>query len=313
MSPERRSHLDAVAVGCMVLLCAVWGIQQVAIKIANAGIPPFLQGGLRSAGAVVLLWAWSAWRGQSLFARDGAFWPGIIAGLLFAAEFLLVYVALTYTSASRAVLMMYAAPFWTAIGLHLTVPGERLTRIQGVGLACAFAGLTLAFTDALRLPTWRELTGDLMMLLASVLWAATTVVIRATPLIRVPAAKTLFYQLGISALVLPAASLVAGEPGIVRLTPMVVGSLVFQTVIVAFASFLTWFWLITRYPAGRLSAFSFLTPLFGVIAGGLLLSEPITPALVAALALVAVGINLVNRRTAPVPARETEPPRVEAG
>lgn len=286
----------------MVLLCALWGLQQVAIKVANTGVSPILQGGLRSAGAVALLWVWSAWRGQRLFARDGALWPGLVAGLLFAAEFLLIYTALVYTSASRGVLLLYAAPFWTAIGLHLTVPGERLARVQGVGLACAFVGVALAFTDALRLPTWRELTGDLMILVAGMLWAATTVVIRATPLIKVHAAKTLFYQLGISALVLPLASLAAGEPGIVALTPVVVTSLVFQTVVVAFASYLTWFWLITRYPASRLAAFSFLTPLFGVLAGGLILSEPITPALVAALALVAVGINLVNRKAAPAPA-----------
>ncbi|WP_448190084.1 DMT family transporter [Azospirillum sp. sgz301742] len=302
MTLERRSHLDATAVGCMVLLCALWGLQQVAIKVANAGVSPILQAGLRSAGAVLLLWAWSAWRGQRLFARDGALWPGLAAGLLFAAEFLLIYTALVYTSASRGVLLLYAAPFWTAIGLHLTVPGERLTRIQALGLVCAFVGVAVAFTDALRLPTWRELTGDLMILLAGVLWAATTVVIRATRLIKVPAAKTLFYQLGISALVLPVASLVAGEPGIVDLTPALVANLAYQTVVVAFASYLTWFWLITRYPASRLAAFSFLTPLFGVLAGGLILSEPITPALVAALLLVAAGINLVNRKAAPTPA-----------
>lgn len=311
MSPmvtsERRTHLDATAVGCMVLLCALWGLQQVAIKVANAGISPILQGGLRSAGAVLLLWGWATWRGQNLFARDGALVPGVVAGLLFAVEFLLIYVGLAYTSASRGVLILYTAPFWTAIGLHLTVPGERLTRIQGVGLACAFAGVAVAFTDALRLPTWRELTGDLMLLLAGILWAATTVTIRATALIRVPAAKTLFYQLGISALVLPLASLAVGEAGVVSLTPVVVGSLLFQTVVVAFASYLTWFWLITRYPAARLSAFSFLTPLFGVLAGGLLLSEPITPALIAALTLVAAGINLVNRKSAPLPKRAPEP------
>lgn len=306
MSTERRTHLDAVAVGCMVLLCALWGLQQVAIKIANAGVSPILQGGIRSGGAVLLLWGWSAARGQKLFARDGALGPGIAAGLLFAAEFLLIYTALVYTSASRGVLLLYAAPFWTAIGLHLTVPGERLTRMQGVGLACAFIGVAVAFGESLRLPSWRELTGDLMILLAGVLWAATTVTIRATALIRVPAAKTLFYQLGISALALPLASLAAGEPGIVALTPAVVGSLLFQTVFVAFASYLTWFWLITRYPASRLSAFSFLTPLFGILAGGLILSEPITPALIAALVLVAAGINLVNRRTAAAPLKAAE-------
>jgi len=309
VSGQRHTHLDALAVGCMVGLCALWGMQHVAVKVANASISPILQAGLRSAGAVLLLWAWSSWRGTRLFARDGVLWPGLLAGLLFAAEFLLIYKGLSYTTASRSVLFLYTAPFWTALGLHLTVPGERMTRIQGAGLVCAFVGVAVAFADALRLPSLRELTGDLMILAAGLLWAATTVVIRASKLITVPAAKTLLYQLGVSAVVLPVASLLAGEAGIVSVTPAVVANLTFQIVIVAFASYLTWFWLITRYPASRLSAFSFLTPLFTMLFGGLLLSEPITPALIVALVLVAAGINLVNRKTAPAPVRPAEPAR----
>lgn len=300
---ERRAHLDATAVVAMLVLCSLWGLQQVAIKVANAGISPVLQAGLRSTGAVVLLWGWSAWRGQRLFGRNAAeLGFGAVAGLLFASEFVLIYGALVHTTASRAVLFLYTAPFWTAIGLHLLVPGERLSRIQAAGLVCAFAGVAIAFVDALRLPSEKELMGDLMILAAAVLWAATTVVIRASRLVTVPAVRTLFYQLFVSAIVLVAASLALGEPGIVNVTPLVAGSLAFQIVVVAFASYLTWFWLITRYPASRLAAFSFLTPLFGIIAGGVLLSEPITPALVAALALVGVGIQLVNRRAPALPA-----------
>jgi len=300
---ERRAHLDATAVVAMLVLCSLWGLQQVAIKVANAGISPVLQAGLRSAGAVALLWGWSAWRGQRLFGRSAAeLGLGAVAGLLFASEFVLIYGALVHTTASRAVLFLYTAPFWTAIGLHLLVPGERLSRIQAAGLVCAFAGVAVAFVDALRLPSEKELMGDLMILAAAVLWAATTVVIRASRLVTVPAVRTLFYQLFVSAIVLVAASLALGEPGIVNVTPLVAGSLAFQIVVVAFASYLTWFWLITRYPASRLAAFSFLTPLFGIIAGGVLLSEPITPALVAALALVGAGIQLVNRRAPALPA-----------
>ncbi len=285
----------------MISLCALWGLQQVAVKTATSGISPILQAGLRSMGAAALVWAWSAWRGQRLFVRDGAFWPGIAAGVLFAAEFLLLYTGLVHTTASRCVLFLYTAPFWTALGLHILVPGERLSRVQALGLGCAFVGVCVAFADSLRVPTWSELMGDLMVLLGGFMWAATTIVVCATRLIKAPAAKTLFYQLGVSALVLPVVSLLMGEPGVIALTPLVVAALAYQIIVVAFISYLTWFWLITRYPASRLAAFSFLTPLFGIVAGGVLLSEPITPALVAALVLVAVGITLINRKAAPAP------------
>ena len=81
------------------------------------------------------------------------------------------------------------------------------------------------------------------------------------------------------------------------LTPMTVASLAFQSVIVAFASYLTWFWLLTRYLAGRLAVFSFLAPLFGVAFGHFVLGEPITRAFLGAAALVGAGIVLVNART----------------
>jgi drug/metabolite transporter (DMT)-like permease len=175
------------------------------------------------------------------------------------------------------------------------LPGEKLRPQQWLGLACAFAGILAAFGESLGLPTKSQLLGDGMLFLAAVLWAATTLVIKGSALAKVSPAKTLFYQLAGSALVLPCVSLALNEPGIIALTPLVLASLAYQTVLVAFASYLAWFWLVSTYPAGRLAAFSFLTPIFGVLAGALLLGERIGPALAVALALVALGIWLVNR------------------
>src|SRR5207244_13369642 len=110
------------------------------------------------------------------------------------------------------------------------------------------------------------------------------------------AAKTLFYQLAVSAIVLPVASILMREPGIVNLTPLAVVVLAYQGVIVAFASYLVWFWLLTRYYAARLSVLSFLTPMFGVICGVVFLSEPLTARFGLAALLVAAGIVLVNLR-----------------
>jgi drug/metabolite transporter (DMT)-like permease len=175
-----------------------------------------------------------------------------------------------------------------------------------MGLLCAFAGTALAFGDALRLPTYNELLGDGLAFLAAILWGATTVVIKASRLATIRPHKNLLYQLVVSAILLPVLSRVLGEPGIFAATPLVLGMLAYQIVVVAFASYLAWFWLISRYPAGRLSSFSFLTPLFGVVAGALALSEPVGWMLALALALVGIGLALVDR-AAPLPGVTARP------
>jgi drug/metabolite transporter (DMT)-like permease len=293
--PRARAGLDQTAAATMVLLCALWGLNQVAMKLANAGISPVLQGGLRSIGAALLVLLWARARGVRLGERDGTLWAGIAAGLLFALEFAFLYWGLAFTTASRGVVFLYTTPFVVAVGAHFFVPGDRLTRAKLLGLAAAFAGLALAFADSLRLPSHRELIGDLLCLAAAVLWAATTILIKASPLVRASPEKTLLYQLGVSAAALPLGSALLGEAGIVALTPMVLAALAYQTIVVAFASYVTWFWLVTRYPASRLAAFSFLTPIFGVAFGALLLGESVGPALLVAVALIAGGIWLVNR------------------
>jgi drug/metabolite transporter (DMT)-like permease len=292
---ERRTHLDSTAMALMVVLCAAWGLQQVAIKVANAGISPVWQASLRSIGAALLVWTWSSYKGIRLFGRDGTLGAGLLSAALFAGEFALIYWGLNYTAASRGVVFLYTAPFMIALGAHWYLPGEKLRPLQWLGLACAFAGIVAAFGESLGLPTQSQLLGDGMLFLAAVLWAATTLVIKGSRLAKVSPAKTLFYQLAGSALVLPFVSLALGEPGVIALTPLALASLAYQTVLVAFASYLAWFWLVANYPAGRLAAFSFLTPLFGVLAGALLLGERISAALMIALLLVVLGIWLVNR------------------
>ncbi|MBX6369682.1 MAG: DMT family transporter [Rhodospirillales bacterium] len=293
--PRARERLDAGAAATMVLLCALWGFNQIAVKVANTGISPVLQGGLRSIGATLLVLLWARARGVRFGGRDETLVPGVAAGLLFAVEFALLYWGLAFTTASRGVVFLYTTPFIVAIGAHFFVPGDRLTRTKALGLAAAFAGLALAFADSLRLPSQRELLGDLLCLGAAVLWGATTVLIKASPLVRAPPEKTLLYQLGVSALAMPIGSALIGEPGIVAPTGAVLAALAYQTVIVAFASYVAWFWLVAHYPASRLAAFSFLAPVFGVFFGATLLGEAVGPPLLLAVALIAAGIWLVNR------------------
>ena len=292
-----RKPVDALAVAMMLVLCVSWGFQQITIKLAAAGISPIMQAGLRSIIATVLLLAWAQLRNIPLFGRDGTLKAGIAAGALFALEFVFIYAGLAHTTASRMVVFIYLAPCLTALGLQWFVPGERLNAVQWTGVGLAFLGVVLAFADGFSTAAGSTLIGDAFGVIGAALWAATTVLVRATKLTSASAAKTLFYQLAVSALVLPLMSLLLGEPGVFALTPKVLASIAYQGVIVAFASYLAWFWLLTRYLAGRLAVFSFLTPMFGVAFGVLLLSEPLSAAFVGAALLVAAGIVLVNRPT----------------
>ena len=289
-----RKPLDATAFGLMAVLCMLWGFQQVTIKVAAPDVSLVMQAGIRSVLATALLLVWARARGIPLFDRDGTLAAGLGAGVLFATEFVFIYAGLAYTAASRMIVFIYTTPCWTALMLPFFVPVERLSARQWVGVIAAFGGIVAAFAEGFTAAKGETFVGDLFGVIAAFLWASTIVLIRATRLSRTSATKTLFYQLAVSAAVLPVVSVLLGEPGVVRWTPLAVAILAFQGAIVAFASYLGWFWLLTKYMAARLSVLSFMTPLFGVLFGAALLGERITPAFLAAALLVAGGIVLVN-------------------
>jgi drug/metabolite transporter (DMT)-like permease len=295
MKPNNAA-LDFKGITVLVLLCASWGFNQVAIKMILPDVSPILQAGIRSIGATLLVLVWMALRRIPVLTKDKTFWWGITVGLLFSAEFILIYWGLNFTNASLAVIFLNASPFAVALGSQLFIPGGKLNKIQLSGLCLAFIGIVVAFNESLNLPTRETLVGDIMLMCAAVFWGATTVVIKAGPLAFIAPSKTLLYQIGVSAMVLPAASLALGEPGITNLSPLVIGSLFYQIVWIAFITYIAWFWLISNYAVSKLASFTFLTPFFGVIAGAIFLNEQITLALMSALVLVGTGIYLVNRR-----------------
>ena len=293
---SERHPLDTGAIATMVLLTSIWGVTQVAIKLAADDISVVMQGGLRSAISLLLLMVWARWRGIPLFTRDATWWPGLLAGALYAGEFFFVYAGLAHTSASRMVVFVYLAPALTAVGVHLFVRGEQLAGRQWIGIGLAFAGVAVAFGDGF-IASPASLLGDAFGIVAAFLWAATTVVIRTSALSQSSASKTLLYQIAVATLTLPLASQLMGEAGVIELSATALASIAFQGIVVSFASHLAWFWLLTRYLAGRLAAFSSLAPLFGVLAGVLILGEPLRAEFALAAGLVILGIYLVNRRT----------------
>jgi len=287
--------LDALAVGIVVVLCLSWGFNQVATKLAINDIPPLTQAAVRSAVAAVLISAWCRLRGIALLRRDGTLWFGVAAGLLFAAEFILIFQGLLYTTASRATLFIYLAPFFVVLGARIVLPADRFSAAQWLGLTLSFIGMLIAFGVPTPAMDPRQVIGDVMMVGAALFWAATTLIIKASSLTRVSAEKVMLYQLVVSAPVMAATALVVGEHITHMPSVLALGALAYQTIWVVSVTFVVWFALIARFSASRLSAFTFLTPLFGVAAGHLVLGEPLTPAFAAAVALVAAGLVLVNR------------------
>jgi drug/metabolite transporter (DMT)-like permease len=287
--------LDAMASAIAVGLCLSWGFNQVAVKLALPEIPPLIQAAFRSTLAALIVVAWARMRGVKLMQADGTLVPGLVAGVLFGLEFLFIYRGLVFTSASRAVLFLYMAPFFVVIGARFVLPGDRFERTQWLGLLLSFAGIAVAFGVPTPGGDPRELLGDAMLLAAAAAWGATTLAIKASALARAPYEKTLLYQLMVSAPMLALAAELMGERVAATPSALALGSLAYQTLWITVVTYLAWFALVVRYSASRLSAFTFLTPLFGVAAGHIVLGDPLTPGFAVAVALVVAGLVLVNR------------------
>jgi drug/metabolite transporter (DMT)-like permease len=296
---DRKPHLDSLAISSLLACCLFWGFQQILIKTTVVEVPPLWQAALRFVGATGMLWAWCVARGVKLFELDGSLPAGLLAGALFAGEFTCIYLGLRETSASRLTVFLYTSPFFVALFLPRFVVAEKLRSLQWVGLVIAFAAVAIAFSEGFTAgSTSRQMRGDALALAAGALWGLTTVVIRASRMATISPEKTLFYQVAVTALVAPLLSLALGERWSFDYSAYAWGSIAVQTAIGAFASYLAWMWLLRHYPATQMASFTFLTPVFALVFGVVLLHEPLTLQLVLALAGVAAGIVLVNRRAA---------------
>jgi drug/metabolite transporter (DMT)-like permease len=298
--PSAERSLSPGAVALMLMLCLSWGFNQIAVKLALPDIPPMLQATIRSTGALPMLLLIARLRSVKIFKRDGTLGAGLFAGVLFGIEFVLIYRGLLLTSASRAVVFLYTAPFFVALGSYQFL-GERLRASQWGGLGLSFAGVALAIGVPQANVDADVLLGDLMIVGGGALWAATTLLVKATRLLRAPPEKALSYQVAMSIPILGLAAWLSGEtltrvPG-----PLALSLMVYQAVWVVGLTFLVWFSLVKTYSASKLSAFTFITPLFGVVASYFILHDVLTLAFGAAALLVIAGLYLVNRPNPEVP------------
>ena len=298
----RRPHLDATAIAVLVFLTSLWGLQQVSVKMTiQEGLSPSLQAALRSLGAAVCVFAWIAITEgrpavRALVARRTLL-PGLGVAVVFALEFIVLFRGLQLTTASRGVVFLHSAPFFVALGLHLLVPGERMRAVQFAGLVIAFLGMGAAFAESL----WAgggSLEGDLLCLLGGALWATTTLCVRASRTLSSAAPATILWlQLAGSIPILFAAAWWQGEvPPFPTVSPLGWLGLFYQTVIIAFASYLMWFRMILTYPAGRVSGFTFLSPLFGIAFGWALMGDALSWGLLVGVIAIVFGMRMVNTR-----------------
>jgi len=293
---ETKDYLDLKAVVILIIVTLLWGFNHPAIKISNQGVSPIFASTLRSIVASICGLIYCLRKGEKVFHKDVMLFHGVMVGLLFGVEFACIYFGLLYTDAARSVLFVYLSPFVVAIGAHFFLKGDRLTFLKILGLVLAFTGIFVVLGLRPRTAKAGMYFGDILQIAAGVLWGATTLYIKKFMAKKVEPINTFFYQLFFSIPILLVVSIILEPKWIYKVDPYVVGSLFYQSVIIAFITYFVWFKLIHQYSVSRLSAFTFLTPIFGVFFGVFFLHEELTVSLMIGLPLVSAGIFLVNWR-----------------
>ncbi len=300
---EKRDSMDAFGAASLIGFATLLAFNQVVITVVNEGLQPVFFAGLRSAGAVLCIWLWMRFRGIPVVITRETIGPGLAIGTVFALEFICLFMALDLTTVSRTSVIFYTMPVWLAIAAHFLIPGDRITPVKALGLSLALAGTAWAI---LQRPDSGEvsLAGDLFALGGAMCWAAIAFIAKATRLREVSPHTQLLWQVGVSAPILLLVAPLFGD--LVRdLQPIHLWGLAFQILVVVSAGFLFWLWLLSLYPASAVASFSFLTPVFGVFFGWWLLAEEVGLVIFGSLALVALGLVLINR-----PARGQVPQKV---
>ena len=291
----RKDRLDGVGLGALGAVTLLLAFNQIIVKEVNSGIQPVFFAGLRSALAVGFVWGWLQYRGLWGRVRLADLGPGLAIGMIFAAEFLCLFMALDLTAVSRASVIFYSMPVWMGLLGHFFLPGERLNAVRALGLLLAFLGTAWAILSRNTGAGAGSIIGDFYALGGAWGWAGTAFLARKTRLREAGPEAQLFWMVLVSAPLLLIAAPAFG-PLLRDIQPAHWGWLVFQAGVVVAGGFISWLWLLSVYPTATVASFSFLTPLFAILLGHIIYDETLTLSLIVAFLLVASGIVLLNRR-----------------
>lgn len=289
----RKDALDFPGFAALFVLTVLLGVNQIFMKLTGAGLSPMFQAALRSVFAALVILIWMLVRRVSFASFRNDVGPGLMIGTAFTLEFIGLYNALDMTTVSRASIIFYSMPMHLSLAAHFLIPGERLTGVKILGLICAFLGVVIVLSD--RPGGEASLAGDLLALLGALGWAAIALIVRVTRISEAPAEAQQLWQLSFSAVTLMALAPLFG-PLVRDFEPVHVAYMAFQVLAVASFGYLAWFGLLKRYPAAIVASFSFLTPVFAVLLGWLLLGEELHLSTLVSLIFVSLGIVLINRR-----------------
>ena len=291
---DKKNNIDFVGGSILIILSVLLGLNQSLIKICNQGIHPILQIGLRSFLAIIPVMIYIFIYKKKITIRDGSLFPGIICGIIFGIEFIFMFYSLELTSVARASIFFYSMPVWVTIAAHFLIPDEKISIIKMLGLFCSIFAIFIALFSKNNIENG-SLIGDLLALLGSVLWATIVMLVRTTSLKKASPEMQLLYQLVISSLIILPLSMLF-ENLIRDINYIIILIFLFQAFCIVAGCFLAWFWLLSIYPASIMTSYSFLSPVFGVIFGWVLLGEEINFSIFISLLLVSLGIFLINRK-----------------
>lgn len=293
--PGATLQVDARLVGWMLALTFLWGFNAITIKIVTQAMAPLMSAGLRGVVALGAVTAYGWARGENMRYRGQDMLHGLVIGTLFGLEFLLIYTGVGFTNGGHLSLIINTAPIFVACGAHFILPGERLHLLKSSGLLLAFGGVALLFSDELVIQQRGFWRGDVLVLGAAVIWAATTLYMKRFLVERFNGFRLLHVQVLVSTPLLLGASLLVESAPLAGATAGSMLIVLFQGLIVVFFSYLMWMRLLIRYPASGMQSFTFLSPVWGVLAGMLILGERVSLLMAVGMALIGLGLYLVNR------------------
>ena len=273
-------------------LCVIFGANAVAIKMAFSGVGVFTCAAIRFSIAAFAIWIWARIRGQPLAPTRGRFYLLLIFAALFTVQLSLFNLGLSKSNASRGTLISNLLPFWVLFLAHFFVPDDRISRRKFFGILLGFSGVAFMFAEKKGV-TGAFRTGDLIILSATVIWSCNVIYLKRIMRFFSPFQVT-FYSMIFSVPVFLLEAILWDTPMIFNLDFKVIGALLYQSLISATFGFVTWNKLLQKYGAVALHSFIFLMPIAGVALGGLVLGEPITSKIIAALAFIVAGILVVH-------------------